>query len=126
MMMTFGCHTALLGEAVRDRGLLSLEEAVRLMTDAPARLYGLRDRGRIAPGAHADLVVFDADRLAPAPVEMQHDLPGGAWRLSGGAVGIEHVLVNGREVLASGRATGATPGTALRSGRDTETVRANS
>ncbi len=125
MMMTFGCHTALLGTAVRDRGLLSLEDAVRLMTDAPARLYGLRERGRITPGFAADLVVFDPDRLAPAPVEMQHDLPGGAWRLSGGAVGIEHVVVNGREVLTAGRATGDTPGTALRSGRDTETVLAS-
>ena len=70
------CHanypTVVLGEVVRDRGLLSLEEAVEMMTDRPARFYGLTGRGRIAEGAHADLVVFDPDRVGepaggPAP-----------------------------------------------------------
>jgi N-acyl-D-aspartate/D-glutamate deacylase len=123
LLHTFVATTRFLGEAVRDRGLLSLEEAVRLVTDVPARLYGLRDRGRIAPGWWADLVVADHGRLAPGPIEMRHDLPGGAWRLYGGAIGIEHVVVNGRPVVADGQPTGDTPGRVLRSGRDTATVR---
>ena len=61
------CHanypTVVLGEVVRDRGLLSLEEAIEMMTDRPARHYGLRDRGRVATGYWADLVVFDPDLI---------------------------------------------------------------
>ena len=53
--------TSMLGDGVRARGLLSWEEAVRLLTDVPARLYGLRDRGRVVPGAFADVVVLDPD-----------------------------------------------------------------
>ena len=56
-----------LGESVRARHLLPLEEAVRLMTDTPARLLGLRDHGHIAEGAHADLVLFDPDVSPPGP-----------------------------------------------------------
>ena len=55
--------TSLLGDGVRARGLLSWEQAVRLLTDVPARLYGLRDRGRLVPGAFADIVVFDPDSI---------------------------------------------------------------
>ena len=119
---TFNCISSLVGPSVRDRGLIELEEAVRLVTDVPARLYGLRERGRIEPGWHADLVVFDPDQLAPEPVRAVADLPGGAWRLTGGARGIEHVLVNGVEIVEGGRYTGERPGTVLRSGRDTRTV----
>ncbi len=65
------CHanypTVVLGEVVRERGLLTIEEAVRMMTEEPARLYGLTDRGRVAEGAHADLVVFDPATVASAP-----------------------------------------------------------
>jgi N-acyl-D-aspartate/D-glutamate deacylase len=65
MLSTFIYTTSLIGPSVRDRHLLPLEEAVHLITDVPARLYGIRDRGRIAEGAHADVVVFDEDRVAP-------------------------------------------------------------
>jgi N-acyl-D-aspartate/D-glutamate deacylase len=121
MMQAFNGHLAVVGSAVRDRELLPLEAAVRVLTDVPARLIGLRGRGRVAEGWHADLVVFDPDRIAAGPVEVRHDLPGGAWRLYGEAVGIEHVIVNGSVILNRGHPTGSRPGTALRSGRDTGT-----
>jgi N-acyl-D-aspartate/D-glutamate deacylase len=114
--------TSLLGDGVRRRQLLSVEEAVRLLTDVPARLYGLVDRGRLAEGWWADLVVFDPGRIGPEPLETRHDLPGGAPRLFAGATGVEHVLVNGTAVAEQGVLTGAVPGRVLRSGTDTATV----
>jgi N-acyl-D-aspartate/D-glutamate deacylase len=111
----------MLGTMVRDRQLLPLETAIRLMTDAPAKMLGLRYRGRIASGFAADIVVFDLDRIGAGPLHTRNDMPGGGKRLYADAYGIEHVIVNGVEVLSHGVVTGATPGTVLRSGRDTET-----
>jgi N-acyl-D-aspartate/D-glutamate deacylase len=114
--------TALLSHGVRDHGVISLEEAIHRITDLPARLYGVKDRGRIEPGAHADLVLFDPATVGYREERMRYDIPGGAWRLHAEATGIDRVLVNGVTVVQDGEATGATPGTLLRSGRDTETV----
>lgn len=114
--------TALLSHGVREYGVITLEDAVHKTTDVPARLYGLRERGRIAAGYAADLVLFDPASVGYLPERMRYDLPGGAWRLHSDATGIERVLVNGVTVVEGGASTGATPGTLLRSGRDTETV----
>ena len=114
--------TALLAHGVREFGVVSLEEAIHLLTDVPARLYGLTDRGRIATGRAADLVLFDPEQVGYQPERTRTDLPGGAWRLYAESTGVHHVLVNGVHVVRDGALTGATPGTLLRSGRDTATV----
>ena len=110
--------------AVRDRDLLTIEEAVHQLTDVPARLYGLVDRGRIADGWWADIVLFDPETRRPAvPSARVDDLPGGASRLTAESHGVEHVLVGGVEIATVGKFTGDGAGRVLRSGTDTETVR---
>ncbi len=118
--------TSMLGDGVRTRGLLTWEQAVRQLTDIPARLYGLRDRGRLVPGAFADVVVLDPATIGHGAVRTRGDLPGGASRLYAEAVGVGHVVVNGTEIVRAGGFTGAVPGRVLRSGRDTDTVHAGS
>ena len=114
--------TRFLADCLRGRRLVPLERAVHMMTDVPARLFGLRERGRLQAGWHADVVVFDPATIESGPARRVHDLPGGGLRLTATASGIERVFVNGVETLAGGVATGALPGTVLRSGRDTESV----
>ncbi len=114
--------TSMLGEAVRDRALISLEIAVQLLTDTPARMYGLRNRGRVAEGWIADLTVFDPATIGNLPAVTVADLPGGCTRLVAEAVGVPHVIVNGRFALRDGVVTAERAGTTLRTGRDTEPV----
>ncbi len=114
--------TSLLGDGVRKRQLLSWEEAVHQLTDVPARLYGLRHRGRVAEGYFADLVLFDPTRVGHGTERTRDDLPGGASRLYAEAVGVARVLVNGTDIVVDGAFTGEVPGAVLRSGADTETV----
>jgi len=122
MIDTFAFSTQVLSQGVRERNLLGLEEAVHRLTDVPARVFGLRDRGLIANGYWADLVVFDPQTVGCGPLYTRRDLPRGAARLYCDAVGIQHVVVNGREIIRHGRATGVLAGKVLRSGRDTRTV----
>jgi N-acyl-D-aspartate/D-glutamate deacylase len=119
-MVAFAYATKMLASC-RDRNVIPLEEAVHLITDVPARLYGITGRGRVAEGAYADLMVFDPDTIRCAPAEWREDLPAGAGRMYAEAEGIEHVLVNGTEIVRGNQLTGALPGRVLRGGRDTTT-----
>ena len=111
--------THMLHESVVKRGLLSLEEAVHLLTEVPAGLYGLVDRGVLVEGAFADLVVLNEATVGSAPTTFRSDLPAGASRLYAEAVGIEHVVCNGTEIVRRGEFIAARPGTLLRSGTHT-------
>jgi N-acyl-D-aspartate/D-glutamate deacylase len=114
--------TSFLADTLRGRQLVSLERCVQLMTQAPAQLFGLRDRGEIREGNYADLVVFDPERVDTGDVHLVDDLPGGTSRLFADAIGVQRVIVNGTTIVHDGKDTGARPGTVLRSGRDTQTV----
>jgi N-acyl-D-aspartate/D-glutamate deacylase len=114
--------TASFEELVRTERVFTIEELVHEFTDVPARLYGMIDRGRLVPGAWADVVVFDPTTIGSSPVSMVRDLPGGASRLFSSGVGIDRVIVNGHEIVADGHFTGARPGRVLRAGRDTTTI----
>ncbi|WP_419919698.1 N-acyl-D-amino-acid deacylase family protein [Candidatus Poriferisocius sp.] len=122
LFMTANYTTSMLGQCMRERGLISIEEAVHLMTDVQARLYGLRERGRLQEGWHGDVVVLDESCVGARPLTTVADLPTGAPRLYGEADGIDHVFCNGVEIVRDGQFTDARPGRHLRSGSDTERV----
>src|SRR5262249_19730997 len=108
-----GVPTFVLAYWVWHRPARTLEAAVRKLTFEPASVWGLEGRGLVQPGAFADLNVVDLDRLDLGPVEVRHDLPGGAVNLSEGAVGYEATVVNGRVIARDGVATGALRGRGL-------------
>jgi N-acyl-D-aspartate/D-glutamate deacylase len=114
--------TEFLGDCLRGRRLWPLERAVQALSDSPARLFGLRDRGRIEVGYHADLVLLDPETVGAGEIHERADLPGESKRLFAESTGIVRVLVNGETIVADGRATESLPGRILRSGRDTRTV----
>ena len=89
----FGLH--LLGHWVRERGALTLEDAVRRLTSAPAQLFGIRARGVLQPGYAADLMLFDPAAVGRGPKRRVFDLPGGHPRLTTPALGVHGVWVNG-------------------------------
>ena len=93
----FGLH--LFGHWVRERGDLTLEQAVQAVTSRPAALYRIRDRGRLAPGAWADLILFDPATVGRGPKRRVFDLPAGASRIDTPAVGLHGVWVNGTRVV---------------------------
>ncbi len=114
--------TRFLGDMLNGRKLIPIERAVQLITQTPAQLFGLVDRGTLVEGSNADIVVFDPETIGSENAHMVADLPGGCSRLTADSYGIERVLVNGIAVIINGQATGATPGTVLKSGKDTYTV----
>jgi N-acyl-D-aspartate/D-glutamate deacylase len=122
MIDTFAQTTQVLGNGVRKHGVIGLEAAIHELTQVPAELYGLRERGVLRADWFADVVVFDPNTVATGATYTRFDLPAGAGRLYADALGIEAVFVNGVRIMAGGEYTGATPGTVLRSGRDTATV----
>jgi N-acyl-D-aspartate/D-glutamate deacylase len=119
-LCTFNYPTAMLS-AVRDNDVLPLEEAIRLLTTVPAELYGIRDRGVVAEGAWADIVVFDPERISSGVADMRYDLPAGGGRLYAEAQAIDHVLVNGTSLVQHGEIANTRPGYVLRAGQDTAT-----
>ena len=109
--------TYLLTHWVRDRARgprFPLEWAVRRLTSDPARLYGLHDRGVVAPGRRADLNLIDLDQLALVHPELVTDLPSGAGRLVQRSVGYRESIVAGETVVSAGELTDARPGTLVR------------
>jgi N-acyl-D-aspartate/D-glutamate deacylase len=122
MMVGADFPTRCLGELVREKGIFTLEEMIHQFTEIPARLYGLRDRGRIEPGTWADLVVFDPATVDAGPLRTVNDLPAGASRLMTESVGVHHVLVAGQALVEDNKVTGVRAGRLLRSGRDNDTV----
>lgn len=121
MIDTFAFSTNVLGNGVRRHGVIGLERAVHEMTQVPAEAFGLVDRGVLKEGWHADIVVFDPQTVDCGPVHMRSDLPGDEPRLYADAVGIEHVFVNGTQILDPSGHTGQLPGKVFRSGVDTRT-----
>lgn len=114
--------TKWIGDCLRGRKLTTMERAIQMMTTEPAALFGITDRGQVAEGFHADLWVFDPETVDATMVHLVDDLPAGSSRLMCDAVGVDVVMVNGVSIVRDGASTGATPGTVLRSGRDTVTV----
>src|SRR5262249_33159169 len=114
--------TVFLADMLRGRKLVPLEEAVHLITQAPAELFGLRERGLVREGFHADLVVFDPATVGADEVRLVEDLPGGTARLFAGSTGVHRVFVNERSVVADGATTCCLSVAVLRSGRDPRTV----
>ncbi len=113
--------THLLSHWTREKQVLTLEEAVRLLTSRSADVFGITDRGRLEVGLAADLAIFDPDRVACSSLQRVHDLPGGGDRLISEATGMRAVVVNGT-VLRENDAdvidtAGALPGRVLRGGR---------
>jgi N-acyl-D-amino-acid deacylase len=95
--------TDFLGSWVRDRELLPLEEAVRKLTKVQADIYGITDRGVLAEGFRADIVVFDPSTIAPGPVRRVRDFPADTERLTADQpVGVAHVVVNGTPIQVDG------------------------
>lgn len=111
----FGYATIMLAYWVRQRQIMSLEDAIKKLTFLPASLFGIRDRGLLRRGLAADLFVFDPatiDLLAPEKVD---DLPQGASRYIQRAKGIHYTIVNGSVLMKNGTHTGVYPGKVLRS-----------
>jgi dihydroorotase/N-acyl-D-amino-acid deacylase len=101
----YGTYPRVLGKYVREEGVLTLEDAIRKMTSSVADRLGLRDRGQLRKGMHADVVIFDPATIADrATFEDPHQL----------AVGVREVWVNGTRVVREGTHTGATPGRIVR------------
>ena len=116
MLCDSGYPSYVLGTWVRERKVLTLEEAVRRMSSDPADFFGIRDRGRLAPGLAADLVLFDPAAVGMSTrAERIHDLPGGGKRMVKRSRGIEMTLVNGEVTWEKGALTGAAAGRVLRS-----------
>jgi N-acyl-D-aspartate/D-glutamate deacylase len=98
----------------RQEGFVSMEQAVHLLSGRQADVFGLHDRGTVAVGQAADLLLLDEAEVGPQAPEILHDLPGGGSRYVCRGIGIRRVIVNGETVLVDGEPSGALPGRWLR------------
>src|SRR5215212_10009392 len=110
----YGYITKLLGEWVREKQVMSLEQAVRRLTFDSASTFGLYDRGLLRPGLAADIVIFDPATVKCGKEEVVHDFPAGGWRIKETSEGVSHTIVNGQVLLEDKKHTGALPGRVLR------------
>src|SRR4249920_1188809 len=110
----YGYLTRLLGEWVREKQAMTLEQAVKRLTFESASLFGISDRGLLREGLAADIVLFDPDTVKPGPESVVHDFPAGGWRIKEPAVGVHMTIVNGQVLLEDGKHTGALPGRVVR------------
>jgi len=111
----FGYSTTMLAYWVRQRQIMSLEDAIKKLTFLPASIFGIHDRGLLRRGMAADIFVFDPAEIDLAEPEKVQDLPGGAPRYIQRAKGIPYTIVNGSVLMKSGTHTGVYPGKVLRS-----------
>lgn len=114
MLMAQTQTTHLLSHWVRESGVLTMEQAVHLLTGRQASAFGIEGRGVLAEGMAADIVVFDADEVGPQAPAIAHDLPGGGSRFVCDSLGIRRVIVNGSTILRDDQPTGALPGSVVR------------
>lgn len=122
VLEAYSHSTRFIETAVNRFGLMPIEEAIHNFTQVPALFIGLRDRGTIAVGNHADLVLMDLENVRVTAVEFRSDFPADGERLYTGAEGIDYVIVNGTPIIAEGEYTWAKPGQVLRAGKDSYTV----
>jgi len=116
MLCDAGYPTYLLGTWVRERQIMSLEQAITRLTAQPADLFGIKGRGRLTAGNAADIAIFDPEKIGSASRgERRFDLAGGGKRMVMPSRGVEYTIVNGVVAYADGRPTGATSGAVLRS-----------
>ena len=113
-IMDSGWTSFLLAHWVREQGLFTIEEAVRRMTSASARVLGFADRGTLAAGMKADVNVIDLSSVAERQPKLVHDFPGGAPRLIQKAVGYKATVCNGTPILIDDEHTGERSGEVLR------------
>jgi N-acyl-D-aspartate/D-glutamate deacylase len=110
----FGYGTILLGLWVRERQVMSLEQAVHKLTFHVASIFGVQGRGLLRPGYAADFAIFDPKTVAAHEPELAHDYPANSKRLIQRCDGMHYTIVNGRVIAEDGRLTGDLPGQVIR------------
>jgi N-acyl-D-amino-acid deacylase len=110
----FGYGTILLGLWVRERQVMSLEQAIYKLTFHPASIFGLQGRGLLRPGYAADITIFDPKTVHAEEPEWANDFPAGTKRMVQRAVGVHYTIVNGTVINDHGQMTGELPGQVIR------------
>jgi N-acyl-D-aspartate/D-glutamate deacylase len=121
----YGYLTKLLGEWVREKQAMTLEQAVRRLTFDSASTFGLYDRGLLRPGMAADITIFDPATVKCGQETVVHDFPAGGWRIKEAAEGIFGTVVNGQVLYEEGKHTGNLPGRVLRNSYYEQNRRSN-